>query len=78
LGTKNSPAKYDCYANAEPDEPMFVLLARDPVAPMVVDLWVQLRRHLQKSPTTADDIEQRLEAQGCAEAMRYWRAKNRR
>lgn len=29
MGTKNNPGAFDCYANAEPDEPMFVLLARD-------------------------------------------------
>lgn len=29
MGTKNNPGRYDCYANAEPDEPMFVLLGHD-------------------------------------------------
>lgn len=41
--TKNNPGKYDCYANAEPDEPMFVLLARDRHAPALVALWAVLR-----------------------------------
>ena len=26
MGTKNNPGKFDCYANAKPDEPLFVLL----------------------------------------------------
>jgi len=30
MGTKNNPGKFDCYENALPDEPMFILLARDP------------------------------------------------
>ena len=43
MGTKNDPAPFDCYANAEPDEPMFVLLARDGVAPATVRQWVFFR-----------------------------------
>lgn len=43
MGTKNNPGKYDCYAAAEPDEPIFVLLARDPLAPILVSIWSSLR-----------------------------------
>ena len=43
MGTKNDPGEYDCYANAKDDEPMFVLLARDPIAPVLVHLWVMMR-----------------------------------
>lgn len=39
MGTKNNPGKFDCYDAALPDEPMFVLLARDPV----VREWVRRR-----------------------------------
>jgi hypothetical protein len=39
MGTKNNPGKYDCYANAEPDEPLFVLLGRDKNAGALVWLW---------------------------------------
>ena len=28
MGTKNNPGRFDCYGNAEPDEPIFVLLGR--------------------------------------------------
>lgn len=43
MGTKNAPAPFDCYANAEPDEPMFVLLARDRVGALTVRMWAALR-----------------------------------
>lgn len=39
MGTKNNPGAYDCYANAEPDEAMFVLLGRDKHAGLLVTLW---------------------------------------
>ncbi len=44
MGTKNNPGKFDCYANAEPDEPMFIFLARDPAAPFLVEIWEAVRR----------------------------------
>jgi hypothetical protein len=34
----------DCYLKAEPDEPKFTLLARDPLAPFLVALWAALRK----------------------------------
>lgn len=43
MGTKNNPGQFDCYKAAESDEPMFILLARDPLAPILVDLWASLR-----------------------------------
>lgn len=43
MGTKNNPGKFDCYENAKPDEPMFVLLARDPIAPFLVSIWSSVR-----------------------------------
>ncbi len=43
MGTKNNPGKFDCYAKAEPDEPMFVLLARDRIAPTLVRIWAAIR-----------------------------------
>lgn len=64
MGTKNNPGKFDCYAHAEPDEPMFVLLGRDPVAGVVVSLWAALRIALgETSP------EKIAEAKACAIAM---------
>lgn len=42
MGTKNRPGDFDCYSKAEPDEPMFVLLARDPCAHALVGLWASI------------------------------------
>lgn len=64
MGTKNNPGKFDCYANAAPDEPMFVLLGRDPVAPIVVRFWAELREALGKT-----SLVKLKEARGCAVAM---------
>lgn len=43
MATKANPGKFDCYANAADDEPMFILLARDPVAADFVRMWRALR-----------------------------------
>lgn len=67
MGTKNHPGSYDCYENAHPDEPMFVLLGRDPVAPAIVSLWVALRKQLGEK-----DTGMLAEAESCAEAMKQW------
>jgi hypothetical protein len=67
MGSKNQPGKFDCYSKAEPDEPMFVLLGRDPAAGVLVQFWVELRR------SAGDDNEDQLdEALRCAEAMTQW------
>lgn len=71
MGTKNNPGKYDCYDNAEPDEPMFVLLARDRFAPALVEAWVALREGADEDSAKLD------EAFECAHAMRKWRKENR-
>jgi len=44
MSTKNDPGPFDCYANAKPDEPMFVLLGRDRHAAVLVHLWAAMRR----------------------------------
>ena len=66
MGTKNNPGKFDCYANAEPDEPMFVLLGRDCIGGAAVRLWAQVRRALGESS------EKVQEALVCADAMDAW------
>ncbi|MBC7282652.1 hypothetical protein [Hoeflea sp.] len=50
MGTKNNPGQFDCYANAGPDEPMFVLLGRDRHAPLLVRLWAILRHEEGEDP----------------------------
>jgi hypothetical protein len=67
MGTKNNPGRYDCYHKAEPDEPMFVLLARDPVAATMVRIWIKLRRLVGEY-----EPDKIAEAKLCADAMEKW------
>ena len=69
MGTKNNPGHFDCYAKAEPDEPMFVLLARDPLAPDTVEAWARRRERDGGDPVKI------MEARECARAMRDWHQK---
>ena len=69
MGTKNKPGSYDCYANAHPDEPMFILLGRDPFAAGLVEEWAR-RREAERGWSAKVD-----EARACAHAMRAWRSK---
>lgn len=39
LGTKQNPSAFDALSKAEPDEPYFTLLARDPIAATLVRRW---------------------------------------
>lgn len=66
MGTKNNPGAFDCYANAEPDEPMFVLLGRDKHAPTLVWLWAVLRE------LDGEEPEKVKEARGCCIHMMEW------
>jgi hypothetical protein len=78
MGTKNNPGAYDCYENAEPDEPMFVLLARDELAPGSVREWAReyaLKCGIDLTPPQNKKIN---EAYSCADAMDKWRRENRR
>ena len=84
MGTKNNPGKFDCYENAEPDEPMFVLLGRDPLAAHLVSLWSKIRMgdmaaasavflHMMHEHGIAysvePDIDKAAEAMDCSLAM---------
>lgn len=71
MGTKNNPGDFDCYANAEPDEPMFVLLGRDRHAPDWVDMWADIRE------AEEEDVIKVEEARACARAMDAWRKSQR-
>ena len=72
MSTKANPSKeFDCYANAEPDEPMFILLGRDRHAPQLVEMWAGMRAEAGEDPAKAQ------EALKCAKAMRVWRMRNR-
>ena len=78
MGTKNNPGNFDCYGNAEVDEPMFVLLARDPASPALVRDWADRREFMihnkQKPESDRPMVE---EARQCADAMEAWRKENR-
>lgn len=66
MGSKSSPGTYDCFAAAEPDEPMFVLLGRDKHAPALVWLWAVLRE------LDGEDPAKVAEARRCVTAMVEW------
>ncbi len=70
MGTKLNPGEYDCYEKAEPDEPMFILLARDPLAPSLIHIWANMREDLGKDP------EKTAEARAIADEMVKWRENN--
>lgn len=92
MGTKNNPGKFDCYAAADPDEPMFVLLARDRLAGHLVSLWSKMRMgdaeaaravfdDMMKKHAMAyciePDVSKAAEAIVCAMAMFKWREVHR-
>jgi hypothetical protein len=67
MATKTNPGAFDCYANAAPDEPLFVLLGRDKHAPLLVRLWARLRA------LEGEDLGKVREALECADAMEVFR-----
>lgn len=75
MATKNNPGAFDCYEKAAPDEPLFVLLARDVTAPQLVEDWARRREELIGlgiKPDTPEERAQIQEARDCAAAMRAW------
>ncbi len=86
MGTKNNPGSFDCYQAAEPDEPMFVLLARDELAAAMTGMWGALRmgelavadeyartlKHIAGRYVGAPDTAKAGEAADCAAAMVAW------
>lgn len=72
MATKNQPGVHDCYAAAEPDEPLFVLLGRDRHAPALVALWCVLRE------MDGEDAAKVEEARRCAIQMMAWGAERGR
>lgn len=77
MATKNNPGTYDCYAAAEPDEPIFVLRANDPSAPQLVRGWAFNRVQAifgGHKPNTPDQWHKVSEALDCAQKMEMWHA----
>lgn len=75
MGTKNNPGPFDCYAKADPDEPLFILRAKDPLAPALVRMWAHVRE-VYDGRLGLIDSRKYLEAHDCAREMENWRAKN--
>lgn len=77
MGTKLNPGDFDCYANALPDEPMFILLARDPDFRRLVDAWANRREaDILCGLRPATDMAMVTEARSCAAAGQQWRRVN--
>lgn len=76
MGTKNNPGAYDCYESADPDEPMFVLLARDPLASEVVRMWAKTYSLLAGRDPTPKQNAKINEAYTCADSMDKWHREN--
>lgn len=71
MATKNNPGKFDCISKADPDEPMFTLLGRDPTAPFVLLFWIRMRLATGQRM----DDPQITEANECATALKEWARK---
>lgn len=67
MGTKSEPSRYDGYGKAEPNEPVFTLIGRDPAAPGLIRAWVL---HHQNAKT---DGAQLMEALSVADEMDRYR-----
>jgi hypothetical protein len=78
MSAKNNPGRFDCYANALADEPMFVLLARDPDFYRLVMEWVKRRgADIRCGERPETDWPMVNEAQDCAAAGEKWRRENK-
>lgn len=78
MGTKNKPGEFDYYHKADPDEPIFTLLGRDPAMPWMVINWAIARNDMiaqgRGSPNDLLKIEEALFL--AASTYRYWRICN--
>lgn len=77
MGTKAEPGEFDCYAALLPDEPYFVLSARDPEAAFLVRAWARNRdRQIDDGERPVGDRAKVAEARHLADQMERWRADN--
>lgn len=70
MGSKRKPGRFDCYAKALPDEPIFALLGRDPDAPGAIETWANLRA--ARKGSSLREQQKVAEARRCARQMRRW------
>lgn len=92
MGTKKHPGVIDCMAAALDDEEVFVLLARDPLAPWLVAIWASVRvgnvaaaldnfrmmasEDLLKHYRDNPDVAKSREAMNVVQQMMDWRQAN--
>ena len=83
MATKNDPGEFDCYEKAGPNEPVFVLRARDPMAPGLVRDWARDYRYAKEAMNphcdglmTDRQVRKYQEALRCATAMEDWAREN--
>jgi hypothetical protein len=77
MATKLQELRSGCFHAALDDEPMFVLLARDPDAPRVVRNWASQRAdEIERGARPASDAGKVAEARQCADRMEQWRTAN--
>lgn len=77
MGTKLQELRDGCFHAAMDDEPMFVLLARDPAAPGLVRNWARQREdQIIRGSRPASDMGKVNEARQCADRMERWREAN--
>lgn len=75
MSTKINPGRFNCYAAAMPDEPIFTILARDPAFPATVDFWRSCRIDFGKNKSD-DDLDRLVAAKDEADAAVRWREAN--
>jgi hypothetical protein len=77
MGTKLTELRDGCFHRAMDDEPMFVLLARDPSAPSQIRSWADYReRAINEGSRPATDMQDVISARNEADRMEAWRAEN--
>lgn len=75
MTTKINPGKFNCYASAMPDEPIFTILGRDPAFPATVLFWREERARQGKN-VSDDDVDRLVAALQEAAGAVSWRAQN--
>jgi hypothetical protein len=67
-----------CLTESADDEVLFVLCARDPIAPLVVQYWVQMYSQLKtggKRNLTSKEAKKCKDAMSIAQQMYLWRTR---
>lgn len=78
MSSKMNPGPFDCIGAALPDEPYFVLLARDTTAPGLIRAWADKRRSdlLALDLYDDEDMARCRDAEMIAHDMMGWRKQN--